>query len=206
MKHKKTQRTRKQNALRRGIVFAVFLGLALHFHLFCLTPMQTIRATEFRMGLEPTEIVLSKDNLYLSESENVLMLSDHRPRLNVLFLPPPVAVMDKSHSPPIVAGGYFLADYRNNQMTVHLVGEVFLEGAASVRVYHKDELQPFLRAVELTAEVFTAENGNRYFWSVTRFELDKDTPIPFNLDVLDENGAVLYTCNMLDTWAGESIQ
>ena len=70
MKHKKKQRTRKQKALCRGIVFAVFLGLALYFHLFCLTPMQTIRATEFRMGLEPTEIVLSKDNLYLSESEN----------------------------------------------------------------------------------------------------------------------------------------
>lgn len=205
MKHKKKQRTRKQKALRRGIVFAAFLGLALHFHLFCLTPMQTIRATEFRMGLEPTEIVLSKDNLYLSESENVLMLSDHRPRLNVLFLPPPVAVMDKSHL-PIVAGGYVLTDYRNNQTTFHLVGEVFLEGAASVRVYHKDELQPFLRAVELTAEVFTAENGNRYFWSVTRFELDQETPIPCNLDVLDENGAVLYTYSMLDTWTGASIE
>ena len=89
MKHKKKQRTRKQKALCRGIVFAVFLGVALHFHLICLTPMQTIRATEFRMGLEPTEIVLSKDNLYLSESENVLMLSDHRPRLNVLVLPRP---------------------------------------------------------------------------------------------------------------------
>lgn len=206
MKHKKKQRTRKQKALRRGIVFAVFLGLALHFHLFCLTPMQTIRATEFRMGLEPTEIVLSKDNLYLSESENVLMLSDHRPRLNVLFLPPPVAVMDKSHDDPAVGGGYWFRSYETGHDIFQLMGEVFLEDAVSVRASRYIHRGFEIQTLELTAEVFTAENGRQYFWSVTELDMEKDFLLPNTLDVLDQNGNVLATCDIDGNWTGDDDQ
>jgi len=201
---KKRQRTQKQKAIRWALVFVVCLVIAQAFHIVRLTPMQTIRATEWRLGLEPTEIVLSEGDLYLSESETVLMLSKHEPRLTNIFIPPPVAIMDKSKDPSALAGGYVIFDIIGQTITLHLVGEVFLEDAHSVHAFNRYELNPALTSTELASIVFPTDNGRQYFWSVTEVPYDDLFVIPHDLDVLDQNGNVLYGCEI--AWTSETIQ
>jgi len=197
-------RTRKEKTLLGCLVLVLLLAIAMGTHLIGFTPGQNVRAVEDLLGLAPTEPVMDRDDLYLTENEDVLLLTAYHPGLwrdhwgnNSLNF----VAMDKSDEPPAVGGGYWNRAFA--QSTLHLFGEVFLEEAVSVRAYYPVDPSFGHRPVELTAEVFTAHNGGRYFWSVTQVETNSFDTLPSALDVLDQDGNVLYTWDMTDNWSGE---
>lgn len=206
---KKKHRTRKQKALRRALVFVLCLVFVKSFHVVRLTPMQTIRATEWRMGLEPTEIVMQEGDLYLSESETVLMLSKHEPRLTPFFVPPPVITLDKTkEDQPALACYYLIHNTIENYTTVWMMGEVFLEEADMVRAYTTSELAPNVyTSVEMSAPVIIKQNGGRYFCvDQTPLPIEGKKYIPPQyIDILDKEGNVLYTCSNIAA-TSETIQ
>lgn len=202
----KRTRTRKQKTLRRTLALVLLLGAAIHFHLLILTPTQAIRATEDWVGLKPTEIVLEKDGLYLSENEDVLLLTawGESRWYDRHFHAPPTAILDKSKHQPAVGGGFWGEDHGENREVFHLVGEVFPEDVVSVRAYSNIDPSYHYRSIELTAEVFQAENGKRYFWSVTERDMEKLDILPSALDLLDRQGNILYTISTQNNWYGVS--
>lgn len=206
MKRNKKVLSRRQKTFCQALLLVLLLVVAMEFHLLCLTPNQTIRATEDCLGLSPTEPVLHQDSLYLSENKDVLLLTVYQPGLwrdrysndTLTFI-----AMDKPDNTLVVGGGYWYQDYKTNRETFHLIGEVFLDEAVSVRAYCGVDPSYYYRSVELTADVFTADNGRRYFWSVTQRDMKPIDQLPFALEVLDRDGNVLYTYDSSDNWTGD---
>ena len=197
-------RTRKEKTLLGMLALVLLLAIAMGTHLMGFTPGQNIRAVEDLLGLAPTEPVMNRDGWYLTENDDVLLLTFYTPGLwrdrwgndTLNFV-----VADKPDDPPVAGGGHYYQDYQANQATFHLFGKVLLEEAASVRAYCNVDPSYHYRSVELTADVFTAENGNRYFWSVTTQDLEPIDHLPIALDVLDEEGNVLCTYDSSQNWA-----
>ena len=63
MKRPKSLPSRRQRALRRGVVLAVFLLAFLAIHRPSITPGQVIRASENLLGLERTEVLAQEEVL-----------------------------------------------------------------------------------------------------------------------------------------------
>ena len=63
MKRPKSLPSRRQRALRRGVVLAVFLLAFLAIHRPSITPGQVIRASENLLGLERTEVLAQAEVL-----------------------------------------------------------------------------------------------------------------------------------------------
>lgn len=198
--------TRKQKTLAYALVLILCLVYALVFHAIRLTPMQSIRAIEWRMGLEPTEIVMHEGDLYLSDNENVLLLCRPTPQLLSQTLPPMVT-LDKSKEDHACMTYWLIQDTVNETITLHLVGEVFLEGAYVVRVYNPEELSYPLHSTEFSVPVISRDNGGRYFWLIQdlMYYHDQTFVVPQCLDILDKDGNVLYTCSYINTLS-ETIQ
>ncbi len=197
-------RTQKEKTLLGCLVLVLLLGVAMGTHLMGFTPGQNVRAVEDLLGLAPTEPVMDRDDLYMTENEDVLLLTAYHPGLwrdrwgnNTLNF----VAMDKSDDPLAVGGGYWNRAFARS--TLHLFGEVFLEDAVSVRAYHDVDYRYGHRPVELTADIFTSDNGRQYFWSVTELDTNSFDTLPFALDVLDKDGNVLYTCDTSSNWSGE---
>lgn len=207
MKRKKRHLTRKKKTLLYALVFVLCLVLVLTSHTIHLTPMHTIRDTERRAGLEPTEIVLSAEDLYLSESETALMLSRHSPWVRNWNPTPPAVIWDKSKEAPACMTYWLIQDTVNAVITLHLVGEVFLEEAVSVRAYYPEEPGDYLYTTELSSPIFTEDNGNHYVWLTQDipYRTNETFVVPHCLDILDENGTILYTVSHIGTTT-ETIQ
>lgn len=198
--------TRKQKALVYALVLLLCLAYALIFHSIRLTPMQSIRAIEWRMGLEPTEIVMQKGDLYLSENEDVLILCRPTPQLLSQSLPP-LVVLDKSKEGTACMTYWLMQDTVNEVITLHLVGEVFLEKANMVRVYNPEERSGSIYSTEFSVPVIPRDKGGRYFWLIQdlMYYHDQTFVVPQFLDILDKDGNVLYTCSYINTLT-ETIQ
>ena len=197
--------TRKQKTLAYALVLILCLAYALAFHVIRLTPMQSIRAIEWRMGLEPTEIVMQEGDLYLSENENVLLLCRPTPQLLSQALPPMVT-LDKSKEDSAQMTYWLIKDTVNETITLHLVGEVFLEEADTVRVYNQEDPSYPLYSTEFSVPVITRNNGGQYFWLIQDLMYhDQTFVVPQCLDILDKDGNVLYTCSYINTLS-ETIQ
>ena len=197
-------RTRKKKTLLGCLVLLLLLAIAMGTHLMGVTPGQNIRAVENLVGLAPTEPVMDRDDLYLTENQDVLLLTAYDPGCwrdrwgnNTLNF----VAMDKYPDAPAIGGGYWNREFA--QSTLHLLGEVFLEEAVSVRAYCQASPYNQHPTVELTAEVFTAPNGSRCFWSVTQLETKEIDTLPYTMDLLDQDGNILYTCDISSNWTGE---
>ena len=190
---KKKQRTRKQKALLWAALSLLLFVLAIHSHILCLTPMQTIRAVESRYGLEPTQRIAEKEGFALSENQDVLLLVQHR-SLNSPLWNVNGSQLQVQTKPdhPVCA----LISHRWNSndpdMRYHLAGTLDLKGAASVRAYCIPDTEYNGTPLTLTAEVETTAQGRQYFWSLTILPVDSYV-IPRYLDVLDETGNILTT-------------
>lgn len=201
--------TRKEKTLLGLLALVLLLAIAMGTHLMGFTPGQNVRAVEDLLGLAPTEPVMDRDDLYLTENEDVLLLTVYDPGLwrdhwgndTLNFVP-----INKPDGAQVVGGGWYHQDFETNQATYLLFGEVFLEEAVSVRAYCNVDPSYHYRSVELTAEVFTADNGGRYFWSVTQQDLEPIDQLPFALDVLDKEGSVLCTYDTSQNWGSGYIE
>ena len=83
MKRPKSLPSRRQRALRRGVVLAVFLLAFLAIHRPSITPGQVIRASENLLGLERTEVLAQEEVLShrvtFSANQDALLLTVYQP-------------------------------------------------------------------------------------------------------------------------------
>lgn len=83
MKRPKSLPSRRQRALRRGVVLAVFLLAFLAIHRPSITPGQVIRASENLLGLERTEVLAQAEVLShrvtFSANQDALLLTVYQP-------------------------------------------------------------------------------------------------------------------------------
>lgn len=207
MNIKKCHLTRKHKTLAYALVFVLCLALVLTSHTIHLTPMDTIQDAERKAGLEPTEIVIQEGDLYLSESETALMLSRHSPWVRNWNQAPPVVIWDKSKVAPAYMTYWLIKDTANEVITLHLVGEVLMKEAVSVRAYYPEELGSSLYTTELSCPILTGDNGNHYIWLTQDipYRTNETFVVPHCLDILDENGTILYTVSHIGTTT-ETIQ
>ena len=83
MKRPKSLPSRRQRALRRGVVLAVFLLAFLAIHRPSITPGQVIRASENLLGLERTEVLAQAEVL----SHRVTLYANQDALLHTVYQP-----------------------------------------------------------------------------------------------------------------------
>lgn len=200
---KRSLRTQKQNTIRWAaailLLLALMKGLDFWEHHPVYSPEQALRSAEAWLGAEETEVIAVKEAygaaFYLSYNEDTLMLTPFqfglssnrwnqgRPELSL-------ALRQGSH--PVQANFLTYTDPDTHTEHLQIIGIVSLPDAVTVTAYHpgSTEVNP------LHSEIHKTNSGVQYFWIWE----DSSSDVPLNdttLDLLDENGTVLYTHDLL---------
>lgn len=205
MKRRHTLWPRRKKALVWGGLAAILFVLLMLTHKICLTPTQAIRAAEAETGTGKTEVVMTLSYqdvpLYLTRNDKALLLVPFTHKLDMLGLRY-AAFADCTLDPgPVQAAGTVFTS--ETEQTFLLVGYTDLPDAASI--YARDIRSRDFGDVplsEISASVFQSGPEKGYFWGILSVPLGDNYITPTDLRVLDANGTILATYDMINNWEG----
>lgn len=198
-------RSRRKTALWRLLAAVLVLALAWLCLGTSLSPGQTIRRAERLCGLEETHLLRQESiagvTLSFSENDDAFLVTTHR--LNWWNISTPLLLIDRGKEDPhCQAGVLAFLDQEAERSTFFLFGWTDLPDAVSTVTYSPES--EAARYANLTAPV--AEDG--YFWAKTVLPNCAAQPLsyPMQLQLLDQDGEVLLTCDLSDCWANQAIR
>ena len=202
-------RSRRKTALWRLLAAVLVLALAWLCLGTSLSPGQTIRRAERLCGLEETHLLRQESiagvTLSFSENADAFLVTAHRLdwRLNWWNISTPLLLIDRGKGDPHCQTGVLaFLDQEAERSTFFLFGWTDLPDAVSTVTYSPES--EAARYANLTAPV--AEDG--YFWAKTVLPNCAAQPLsyPMQLQLLDQDGEVLLTCDLSDCWANQAIR
>lgn len=219
---KKKLETRKHKAIRRTVIFFVWLLLAASCHLYGIFPMQAVRDTEenyntgrtqaVRRMAPPAEIKVGARLFYLTANEHAVLLSAVQFHPLYGWLDSTGAPLDCSRKAPVYAGVWAVHNGEGESKGVpsayYIFGRVDEPDIAKlrIRVQYLDETQ----SAETYRDAFFMESGRRA-WTMRDgrqyFVLSKvlgqddwayDSRLYFTAEALNAAGDVVYTLSDQD--------
>lgn len=208
MSHTKTW-SRRKTALGRLLAAGLILVVAWLCLGMSLTASQTIRRAERLCGLEETHLLRQDPfgdiTLSLSENDDAFLVTAHRLDWHLGWWNngTPLLLINRGKGDPhCQAGALAFLDQEAERSTFFLFGWTDLPNAVSAATYRPEGEAS--RYANLTAPV--AEDG--YFWAKAVLPNCAAQPLsyPMQLQLLDQAGEVLLTCDLSDCWANRSIR
>ena len=202
-------KTRRKTALGRLLAAGLVLVLVWLCLGISLTPGQTIRRAERLCGLEETYLLRQETvggvTLSVSENPDAFLVTAHRLDWHLGWWNDgvPLLLLNRGEGDPrCQAGALALFDREAETSTVFLFGWTDLPNAVSAATQRPADTAS--RYADLTAPV----QKDGYFWAQAVFPSSAAQPLqyPMQLQLLDQAGEVLLTCDLSDCWATQTIR
>ena len=208
MKRPKSLPSRRQRALRRGVVLAVFLLAFLAIHRPSITPGQVIRASENLLGLERTEVLAQAEVLShrvtFSANQDALLLTVYQPLHPLSYSmgwnnAQPLGVLSApTEAAPVTLSVLPFWDSDAQETLILAFGQTVLEGACKVRIYNHTGVWNYSPDVFLEGALFSSATGDGYLF-LYQPSPTEDVFLPAWYQVLDREDRVLYTGSLPKT-------
>lgn len=213
-KNKKIE-TRKHKAIRRTVIFLVWLLLASACHLYGIFPMQAVRDTEenYNTGqmsvvhrmLPPRELKAGARLFYLTANKNAMLFSAVQYNLLGGWMDSMGSPLDCSKEAPFYAGVWAVHHSGNEASpdVYYIFGRVDGPDIAKlrVRVQYLDDTQKtetYRDAFSLESDqsAWFVRNGRQYFVLSTvlkQADWPHNSRLYFDVEALDMAGDIIYT-------------